>query len=203
MNFEWLAIWFLTLQENKVKWHKLNSSTRISTYPIHEIALGQYLHNGSYAWQYSNDSIFLLIAKLPMHFKPPTTWSSKFWYPSLIGCFKVSQQVFWYPNGMWTITRWTNHLDSASVILGLHIRYIIIDNLMNESLSFRTILTKVTFVTTSVASLILYSTCFVLDCLLLLSFLQMYLSSATLKPLLHSLEVLEFSVKTELSDLPN
>jgi hypothetical protein len=41
-------------------------------------------------------------------------------------------------------------------------RYIIIDNLMNESLSFRTILTKVTFITTSVASLILDSTCFIL-----------------------------------------
>jgi hypothetical protein len=33
---------------------------------------------------------------------------------------------------------------------------------MNESLSFRTILTKVTFVTASVASLMLDSTCFVL-----------------------------------------
>jgi hypothetical protein len=42
------------------------------------------------------------------------------------------------------------------------VRYIIIDNLMNESLSFRTILTKVTFVTVSVVSLMLDSTCFVL-----------------------------------------
>jgi hypothetical protein len=33
---------------------------------------------------------------------------------------------------------------------------------MNESLSFRTILTTVTFITESVASLILDSTCFVL-----------------------------------------
>jgi hypothetical protein len=41
-------------------------------------------------------------------------------------------------------------------------RYIIIDNLMNESLSFRTILTKVTFVMASVAILMLDSTCFVL-----------------------------------------
>jgi hypothetical protein len=41
-------------------------------------------------------------------------------------------------------------------------RYINIDNLMNESLSFRAILTKVTFVMTSVASLILDLTCFVL-----------------------------------------
>jgi hypothetical protein len=40
--------------------------------------------------------------------------------------------------------------------------YIIIDDLMNESLSFSIILTKVTFVTASVASLILDSTCFVL-----------------------------------------
>jgi hypothetical protein len=40
-------------------------------------------------------------------------------------------------------------------------RYII-DNLMNESLRFRTILTKVTFVMASVASLMIDSTCFVL-----------------------------------------
>jgi hypothetical protein len=42
------------------------------------------------------------------------------------------------------------------------VRYIIIDKLMNESLSFRAILTTVTFVIISVASLILDSTCFVL-----------------------------------------
>jgi hypothetical protein len=41
-------------------------------------------------------------------------------------------------------------------------RYIIIDNLINESLVFRTIITKMTFVTTSVACLILDSTYFVL-----------------------------------------
>jgi hypothetical protein len=40
--------------------------------------------------------------------------------------------------------------------------YINIDNLMNESLSFRAILTKVTFVMASVASLMLDPTCFVL-----------------------------------------
>jgi hypothetical protein len=45
-------------------------------------------------------------------------------------------------------------------------RYIIIDNVMNENLRFRTILTKVTFVTTSIASLMLDSTCFVLGLLL-------------------------------------
>jgi hypothetical protein len=42
------------------------------------------------------------------------------------------------------------------------VRYIIIDNLMNKSLSFRIILTKVTFVTTSVTSLMINSTCFIL-----------------------------------------
>jgi hypothetical protein len=41
-------------------------------------------------------------------------------------------------------------------------RYINFDNLMNESLSFRTILTKVTFVTISVAYLMLDPTCFIL-----------------------------------------
>jgi hypothetical protein len=42
------------------------------------------------------------------------------------------------------------------------VSYIIIDNLMNERLSFGTILTKVTFAMVSVASLMLDSTCFVL-----------------------------------------
>jgi hypothetical protein len=41
-------------------------------------------------------------------------------------------------------------------------RYINFDNLMNESLSFRAILTMVTFVTTSIAYLMLDPTCFVL-----------------------------------------
>jgi hypothetical protein len=41
-------------------------------------------------------------------------------------------------------------------------RYIIIKNLMNESLSFMTIITNVTFITTSLASLTLDSTYFVL-----------------------------------------
>jgi hypothetical protein len=104
----------------------------------------------------------MLIVKLPIHLKPSAPWSSKFWYPSLVGSFKVSQQVFWYLNGMRTITRWTNYLDSPSVILESHMRYIFIDNLTNKSLSFRTILTKVTFVMTSVANLMFDSTCFVL-----------------------------------------
>jgi hypothetical protein len=105
---------------------------------------------------------------------PPYDWQSfivsqfiynlikQVWYPSLVGSFMVSQQVFWYPNGTRTIIRSTNYLYSTSVILGSHIRYKIIDNLMNESLSFRTILTKVTLVTASVVGLILNSTCFVL-----------------------------------------
>jgi hypothetical protein len=97
-----------------------------------------------------------------MHLNPPTTWSSKFWYPSLIGSFMISQQVFWYPNDTVTITRWTNHLGNANVILGFHKRYINFDNLMSESLSFRTILTKMTFVTASIAYLMLDPTCFIL-----------------------------------------
>jgi hypothetical protein len=181
----------------------LNSSTRINTYLVLEVALDQYLHNDSYAWQYSNDSTFLLIVKLPMYLKLPTTWSSKFWYPSIIGSFKVSQQVFWYPNGTRAITRWTNHLDSASVILGLHMRYIIIDNLMNKSLSFRTILTKWPLLRQVYQVWCLILLVLSLDCLLVLSFFLMYLSSATLKHLLHCPKVLEFSVKTGLSGLPN
>jgi hypothetical protein len=96
-----------------------------------------------------------------MHLNPPTTWSSKFWYPSLVGSFMVSQQVFWYPNATMTIIRWANHLNSASISFGSQVSYIIIDNLMNKSLSFRTIFTKVTFVTAIVASLMLDFTCFV------------------------------------------
>jgi hypothetical protein len=41
-------------------------------------------------------------------------------------------------------------------------RYIFINNLTDQSLSFRTIHTKVTFVTTSISSLMFDSTCFVL-----------------------------------------
>jgi hypothetical protein len=97
-----------------------------------------------------------------MHLNPLTTWSNKFWYPSLVGFFMMSQRVFWYTNGTRAITRWTNHLDNANVILGFHMRYINLDNLMNESLSFRTILTKVTFVMASVAYFIFDPTWFVL-----------------------------------------
>ena len=126
-------------------------------------ALDLYLYNSSCSWQYGNlYQFFSLIVKLSMHLNPPTTWSSKFWYPSLVGSFIISQQVFWYPNDTRTMTRWTNHIGIASVILGFHMRYINFDNLMNESLSFRTILTNVTFVTASVACLILDYTCFVL-----------------------------------------
>jgi hypothetical protein len=147
---------------DKEKRDKFNISTQISTHVVLKIALGPYLHKSSYAWQYSDDSIFLLIVKLPSHLKPPTTWSRKFWYPILVGSFTISKQVFWYPNGTRTIIRWTNNFYSASVILGSQKRYTIIDNLMNESLSFRAILTKMTFVTTSVASLMLDSTCSIL-----------------------------------------
>jgi hypothetical protein len=123
-------------------------------------ALDQCLHDDIYAWQYSNDSTFLFFDKLPMHLKIPITWLSKFLYANLVGSFMVSKQVFWYSNGMRTNLRWTNHLCSTSVIVEFHMRYIIIDNLMNGSLSFRVILTKMTFVTTSVASLMLNSTYF-------------------------------------------
>jgi hypothetical protein len=53
-------------------------------------------------------------------------------------------------------------LYSGSFIFGSQVRYINIDNFMNERLSFRTILTKMVFVTTSVASLMLDSIYFVL-----------------------------------------
>jgi hypothetical protein len=36
------------LKENKIKRHKLNSSTRIITYLVLEIALGRYLHKRLY-----------------------------------------------------------------------------------------------------------------------------------------------------------
>jgi hypothetical protein len=59
-------------------------------------------------------------------------------------------------------------------------RYIIIDNLMNKSLGFRTILTKVTVVIASVASLMLDSTCFILGLPLGTFIIAMYLSFVTL-----------------------
>jgi hypothetical protein len=200
----------------------VNSSTRIRTYLVLDIALGQYLHKGLYTWQYSDDFIFLFIVKLPSHLEPPTTWSRKFWYPSLVGSFTISQQVFWYPNAMRTIIRWINHLYSASVIFGSQVRYISLDNLMNERLSFRTILTKMTFVTTSVASLMLDFTCFVLrfpfgtfilahvlvKChfkAFVLSFLLMCLILITLflDCLMVLSTVLEFFAETGYSGLPN
>jgi hypothetical protein len=42
------------------------------------------------------------------------------------------------------------------------VRYISLANLMNERLSFRTILIKMTFVTATVSGLVLDSTCFIL-----------------------------------------
>jgi hypothetical protein len=41
------------------------------------------------------------------------------------------------------------------------VSYIIIDNLINKSLSFKTIITKVAFITASIASLMINSTCFI------------------------------------------
>jgi hypothetical protein len=55
------------------KGFRLNSSIRISTYLVLEIALDQYLHNDTCALQYINDSTFLLLDKLPMHLKIPIT----------------------------------------------------------------------------------------------------------------------------------
>jgi hypothetical protein len=142
-NNSWrLAIWFLTLQLNKVKRWELNSNTRIITYLALEIALDQYLHSCSYAWQFSNDSIFLLIVNLLMHLKPPISRSSLFWYPTFVGSFIESEQEFCYPNGIRITTRWTNHLGSTGVIFYHNMRYSIIDNLRNGSLSFRQSLLK-------------------------------------------------------------
>jgi hypothetical protein len=67
------------------------SSTRISTYLVLEIALGKI----SIKVHTLNDIVMIpsscLIVKLPMHLNPPTTSSSKFWYPSHVGSFMVSQ----------------------------------------------------------------------------------------------------------------
>jgi hypothetical protein len=140
----------------------VNSSTRISIYIVLEIALSQICIKVRTLDDIVMIPFFCLIVKLLMHLNLPITWSRKFWYPSFIGSFMVIQQVSLYPNTTMTITRWANHLYSASVNFGSQVRYIIIENLINESLSFRTILTKVAFVMTSVASLMLDSTCFVL-----------------------------------------
>jgi hypothetical protein len=67
---------------------------------------------------------------------------------------------------------------------------------MNESLSIRTILTKVTFLMANVASLMFDSICFVFGLPFGTFILAHVLSSATLKHLLHCSEVLKFSIKT-------
>jgi hypothetical protein len=76
-------------------------------------------------------------------------------------------------------------------------RYIIIDNHMNESLSFRKILTKVTFVTTS---LMLDSTCFVLGLPFGTFILAHVFAKRHFKDFVALPEILEFSVETRLSD---
>jgi hypothetical protein len=82
-------------------------------------------------------------------------------------------------------------------------RYIVIDNLMNESLSFSTILTKVTFVTASVVSLMPDSTFFVLELPLGTFILTHVLAKCYFKAFVASPEVLEFSAETRHSGLPN
>jgi hypothetical protein len=75
---------------------------------------------------------------------------------------------------------------------------------MNESLSFRAILTKVTFVTASVTSLMLDSTCFVLGLPLDTFILAHVLLKCHFKAfvaLYRSSEL--FLTKTKLSGLPN
>jgi hypothetical protein len=80
---------------------------------------------------------------------------------------------------------------------------IIIDNLMNESLSFRTILTKVTFVTASVASLMLDSTCFVLGLPLGTFILAYVLVKCHFEAFVALSMSMKLSAKTGYSGLPN
>jgi hypothetical protein len=83
----------------------VNSSTRISTYLFLEIALGQICIKVHTLDDIVMISSSCLIVKLSMYLKLSITLSRKFWYPSLVGSFMVSQQVFWYPNATMTITR--------------------------------------------------------------------------------------------------
>jgi hypothetical protein len=71
------------------------------------------------------------------------------------------------------------------------------------SLNFRIILTNVTFVTTSVASLILDSSCFVFGFPFSASTLGHVSLKCCLKYLLHYLVVLKFSAETESFGLSN
>jgi hypothetical protein len=83
------------------------------------------------------------------------------------------------------------------------VSYISIDILKNESLSFKTILTKVTFITTSVESLMLDPTCFVLR-LSFGTFIFAYeLVKCRFEAFVALSRVLNFSAKTEYSDFPN
>jgi hypothetical protein len=83
------------------------------------------------------------------------------------------------------------------------VRYINFDNLISESLSFRTILTKVTFVTLSVAYLMLDPTCFIIGMPLGTFILPHVLVKCHLEALLHCPEVLKFYAETGYSGLPN
>jgi hypothetical protein len=74
---------------------------------------------------------------------------------------------------------------------------------MNEGLSFRTIVTKVTFVMASVVNLMLGFTCLVLGLLVSTFIFAHVLVKSTLKPSLHCLEVLKFCAETGYSGLPN
>jgi hypothetical protein len=82
-------------------------------------------------------------------------------------------------------------------------RYIIIGNLMNESLSFRTILTKVTFFTTSVASLILDPICFIFGFLFDTSTLAHEPLKCHFEAFIALSRDSKFFAKTEPSDLSN
>jgi hypothetical protein len=101
-------------------------------------------------WQISNSSF---IAMTPMQLDQPTSSASTFWYPTLVGSYKVSHKMLRNPYGSCTNLRWTNQPHSTSVHRVIpKLMKIIMEKVGFRSVTIRTILAQVTFFLTSVAN---------------------------------------------------
>jgi len=82
--------------------------------------------------------------------------SRTFWYPSYIGTTEVSQQRFGDPNGSWASSWWHHHPISTNITwVPPKTCMNIVDQVWLKSFTIWTILTKLSFFTTSVANLVL------------------------------------------------
>jgi hypothetical protein len=93
------------------------------------------------------------IAMTSMQLDQPTSSSSTFWYPTLVGSYKVSHKMLRNPNRPCTNLRWTNHPHSTSVNLAIpKLMKLIMDKVWLRCVTIWTILAQVTLFTTSVAN---------------------------------------------------